>query len=252
MRSRCEKLNWVEVAHLFPSKTQHQVNERWEKVLNPDLVKGSWTGAEDQVIVNWVAEHGLKDWRSLAAQLPGRISKQCRERWHNHLSPNVVKSDWTEEEDNLLIECHAKWGNKWSKIAGALHGRTDNAIKNRWNSSLKRRLERIQNGLDPIVKRGRRPKLPEPRPSMPVVQQIATPEKVATSIEALPKPEGLAFPTFGDQKAPFSPSPFSPMFGFWSPVAGVPWSPDLGGKSPEGAQISKTDLTNISAPKFDE
>jgi hypothetical protein len=233
------------------------VNERWEKVLNPDLVKGSWTGAEDQVIVNWVAEHGIKDWRSLAAQLPGRISKQCRERWHNHLSPNVVKSDWTEEEDNVLIECHAKWGNKWSKIAGALQGRTDNAIKNRWNSSLKRRLERIQNGLDPIVKRGRRPKMPEPRPSMPAVpEQTASPEKATLSVgepkvDTPPKPESLAFPTFGDQRAPFSPSPFSP-FGFWSPIAGVPWSPDLGGKSPADAQVNRTDLANISAPKFDE
>jgi hypothetical protein len=243
---------------LFPSKTQHQVNERWEKVLNPDLVKGSWTRGEDQVIINWVAEHGLKDWRPLAAQLPGRIIKQCRERWHNHLSPNVVKSDWTEEEDNVLIECHAKWGNKWSKIAGALQGRTDNAIKNRWNSSLKRRLERIQNGLDPIVKRGRRPKMPEPRPSMPAAPgQIGSPEKAALSVgdpkvETLPKPDGPLFPSLSDQKAPFSPSPFSPMFGFWSPIAGVPWSPDLGAKSPDGTQISGADLANISAPKFDE
>jgi hypothetical protein len=100
LKAKSEKLNWAEVARFFPSKMQHQVNERWQKVLNPNLVKRSWTGAEDQVIVAWVAEHGLKNWGVLATQLLGRIRKQCWEWWYNYLSPLVVRSDWTEEEDN--------------------------------------------------------------------------------------------------------------------------------------------------------
>jgi hypothetical protein len=71
-----------------------------------------------------------------------------------------------EEEDNTLVERHQKCGNKWSQIADFLSGRADNAMKNRWNLSLKRRIERIQSGLDPTVKHGRRPKL-SPRSSMP-------------------------------------------------------------------------------------
>jgi hypothetical protein len=99
LKSKSEKLNWSEVSYFFPSKTQHQVNERWQKVLNPNLMKGSWTGTEDQVVVASVAQHGLRDWGELATNLPGRIGKQCRERFHNHLSPLVVKSNWTEDED---------------------------------------------------------------------------------------------------------------------------------------------------------
>jgi hypothetical protein len=254
----------VEVAHFFPSKTQHQVNERWQKVLNPDLVKGSWTGTEDRVIVAWVAEHGLKDWSALAAQLPGRIGKQCRERWHNHLSPLVIKSDWTEEEDKVLIECHQKWGNKWSRIAEFLHGRTDNAIKNRWNSSLRRWIERIENGLNPVGKRGRRPKL-APRPSMPSPDvPVKSPEKASLSVsevkgevaheaeEKASKLDALIVPTFGERRPPFSPGLLPPPVGMWSPLTGIYWSPDLGSKSPSRPTISRVDFANIPAPKFDE
>ena len=149
---------WTELAKKFSNKTPHQVSDRWAKVLNPALLKGSWTGEEDLIIVNWVKQNGPKNWGSLAEQLPGRISKQCRERWHNHLCPNVNKMEWTEEEDKILIEHQKKWGNKWSKIAALLPGRTDNSVKNRWNSSLKRRLERINSGQEPAFKRGRKPK----------------------------------------------------------------------------------------------
>ena len=149
---------WTEIATHFPLKTSHQVSDRWAKVLNPNLQKGSWTGEEDAAIIEWVNEHGPKDWSALAQKLTGRISKQCRERWHNHLSPNVLKAEWTEEEDNILIEAQAKWGNKWSKISTLLPGRTDNSVKNRWNSSLKKRIERMKNEQELRFKRGRKPK----------------------------------------------------------------------------------------------
>lgn len=149
---------WCSLLHHFPGKTAQQIAGRWEKVLNPSLVKGSWTREEDEIIVEFVTKNGPKNWVKLAESLPGRIGKQCRERWTNHLSPNVARSSWTEQEDQLLIELHKKYGNQWTVIASFMEGRTDNNVKNRWNSSLKRRIERIERGEPAFRKRGRKPK----------------------------------------------------------------------------------------------
>lgn len=132
------ELDWPSIAANFPTKTQQQVIERWTKVLDPNLTKGSWTGQEDQTILRFVEAHGKKSWTKLAELLPGRIGKQCRERWINHLDPDINHGPFTLDEDKRIIELHQIYGNKWAKIAAYMPNRTCNAIKNRWNSTLQK------------------------------------------------------------------------------------------------------------------
>ena len=135
-----EKKHWQTMATYFVNKTPQQIMNRWNKVINPSLVKGNWTQEEDAILTNWVHHHGEKGWTKVASRLPGRIGKQCRERWVNCLKPNIKRSEWTEEEDNKIIELQSTLGNKWAKMAEIIEGRTDNQIKNRWNSVLKKKL----------------------------------------------------------------------------------------------------------------
>ena len=95
-----------------------------------------------------VVEDGPQKWTHVAEHLPGRIGKQCRERWHNHLNPKIKKIPWTNEEEWILFLSHKISGNKWAEMTKTLEGRTDNSIKNHWNSSMRKKIsemDRIYN-----------------------------------------------------------------------------------------------------------
>jgi hypothetical protein len=122
---------WKRVAEWVRTRDHVQCRQRWAKVQAPGLVKGSWTREEDERLVSALAAE-FKSWSSTAAHVPGRTSKQCRERWAHHLDPRVRKGLYTEEEDERLLALHRLHGNRWSTIATELGGRSSDAVRARW------------------------------------------------------------------------------------------------------------------------
>jgi myb proto-oncogene protein len=147
--------------------------------------KGAWTQEEDARLVAHIQAHGEGAWRSLpkAAGLL-RCGKSCRLRWINYLRPDLKRGHFSEEEDELIIKFHSRLGNKWSLIARILPGRTDNEIKNHWNTHIKKKM--VSMGLDPKSHRPLGdphnsnitwPSLPAPKHKIPAFQSRRTPDK---------------------------------------------------------------------------
>ncbi|XP_058189597.1 myb-related protein 308-like [Rhododendron vialii] len=126
--------------------------------------KGAWTKEEDDRLIAYIRTHGEGCWRSLpkAAGLL-RCGKSCRLRWINYLRPDLKRGNFTEEEDELIIKLHSLLGNKWSLIAARLPGRTDNEIKNYWNTHIRRKL--LNRGIDPMTHRP----INEPQPEVKTI-----------------------------------------------------------------------------------
>uniref|UniRef100_K9LXH5 R2R3 MYB n=1 Tax=Iris fulva TaxID=92176 RepID=K9LXH5_9ASPA len=111
-----------------------------------DVRKGPWTMEEDLILINYIANHGEGDWNTLARSAGlKRTGKSCRLRWLNYLRPDVRRGNITPEEQLLIMELHSRWGNRWSKIARQLPGRTDNEIKNYWRTRIQKKPKQCES-----------------------------------------------------------------------------------------------------------
>ncbi|KAL1204819.1 Transcription factor MYB10 [Cardamine amara subsp. amara] len=108
--------------------------------------RGSWSAEESEKLRSFIEKNGHSNWRSLP-KLAGlmRCGKSCRLRWINYLRPGLKRGNFTKEEEDSIIQLHQAYGNKWSKIASHFPGRTDNEIKNMWNTHLKKRSSHVNN-----------------------------------------------------------------------------------------------------------
>ena len=127
-------------------RTNGQCHQRWNNVLKPGLLKGSWTPEEDDIIRHAVVESvsGNIKWSKIGTSLPGRTGTQCRNRWMSKLDPSISKKEWTEEEDAILCAAQTRLGNRWAEIAKSLPGRTEKNVNNRF-ISLERAAARAQS-----------------------------------------------------------------------------------------------------------
>ena len=126
--------NWKAIAQMVEGRDHVQCLQRWKKVLQPGLVKGMWSHEEDELLLKLMSTSQPKNWAGVAAMVPGRTAKQCRERWSLSLDPSINRGPWTQEEDELLVKLHDTLGNCWAQIKGHLSSRTENAVKTRYKT----------------------------------------------------------------------------------------------------------------------
>ncbi|KAL8267618.1 hypothetical protein R6Q59_004962 [Mikania micrantha] len=110
-----------------------------------ELKRGAWTVEEDSLLIHYINRHGDGRWNTLAKSAGlKRTGKSCRLRWLNYLKPDTKRGNLTPQEQLLILNLHSKWGNRWSKIARHLPGRTDNEIKNYWRTRVQKQTRHLK------------------------------------------------------------------------------------------------------------
>ena len=129
--------HWSQVADYVKTKTAHQCLQRWTLTLNPNIIKGRFSKEENKLLRETVETNGPENWPQIAENIPGRTRKQCRVKWIQSLDPNIIKGQFSKEEDKLLTEAVERYGTRnWSRIASFVPGRTARQCRDRWNKHL--------------------------------------------------------------------------------------------------------------------
>lgn len=128
---------WTRIEQLLKSKTAKQCMQKYKNLVKVEK-KGNWTEQEDMLLLQWVEVHGPNKWTECARRIEGRCGKQCRERWMNTLDPRVKRGNWKESEQMRIFEQMQENWSSWATISKHLKGRTENAIKNYFYSSVRR------------------------------------------------------------------------------------------------------------------
>lgn len=133
-----EYKNWNTVAKHLKGRSSIQCSARYKRI-KPGIMKGAWTEEEDEELLKLIQRFG-KNWSLISKYIQHRSGKQIRDRFLNALDPNLLKEKFTPEEDKQILRIYAKLGSAWTKIANHLPGRTGDMIKNRFYSSLRKKI----------------------------------------------------------------------------------------------------------------
>lgn len=206
-RSKTSTPSWEEIAATLPGKTADQCIAKWEELRKIDQIKGkgSWTPEEDEILLQKRMLYGRK-WAKIAAHLPGRHGKQCRERYVNHLDPNLRKGEWTDDEEAILIALHEHHGNRWAVIARQLPGRSDNDIKNHWYSTIQRKFQ--THGRQELITAAiQQVQMMVNTPGQPITSTPLSADEIGSSAVASPVASYAHHPT----GYAYSPTGYSPL-----------------------------------------
>jgi len=128
---------WGEISKKMAGRTGVQCLLRWKK-LKLGLNRGQWTEYEDNLLKEWIKKKGPNNWEECGRFIHGRNGKQCREHWNNCLKPDLIKGEWTPEEDFLIMQFYEECNGRWKIMKELFEGRTENSIKNRFFSELRK------------------------------------------------------------------------------------------------------------------
>ncbi|XP_030539938.1 transcription factor MYB108-like [Rhodamnia argentea] len=177
-----------------------------QAMMMEDLRRGPWTVEEDLTLINYIANHGEGRWNSLARSAGlKRTGKSCRLRWLNYLRPDVRRGNISLEEQLLILELHSRWGNRWSKIAQHLPGRTDNEIKNYWRTRVQKQAKQLKCDVNSKQFKDAMRYLWMPR-LVERIQAASTSTTAATPTSAMAAPAPMATATTSIGSMVFPPS----------------------------------------------